>query len=89
MAILQYIEGEANDWSFHGLITLWHDQISSYEGFSKSLMEIFDRKDPKILFKELAQLKQVGSPKAYMLEFENLSIMVFDVSMAMLVLLFI
>ena len=33
-------------------------------------------------------MKQVGTPEAYMLEFENISIMVFDVSMDRLVLLF-
>ena len=38
--------------------------------------------------KELAQLKQVGTPKAYMLEFENISVIVSDVSMDRLVLLF-
>ena len=39
-------------------------------------------------FKELAQLKQVGTPETYMLEFENLSVMVSDVSMSRLVFLF-
>ena len=48
-------------------------------------MERFQRKLP---FKELAQLKQVGTPEAYMLEFENISVMVSDVSMDRLVLLF-
>ena len=66
-----HLEGEANDWWFHGLRTLGHDQISSYEGFSNALMERFDRKDLEIPFKELAQLKQVGTPEAYMSEFEK------------------
>ena len=51
MAILNYLEGEANDWWFHGLRTLGHDHISSYEGYSNALMEIFDRKYPKLPFK--------------------------------------
>ena len=46
-------------------------------------------KDPEPPFKELAQLKQVGTPGAYMLEFQMLSVMVSDVSMDRLVLLFI
>ena len=50
-------------------------------------MERFDRKDPTLHFKVLAQLKQGGTPEAYMLEFEKLSVMVSDVSMARLVLL--
>ena len=87
MAIL-HLEGEASDWWFHGIIILGHDNNLSYEGFSKALMDIFERKDPKLPFKELVQLKQVGTPEAYMLEFENISVMVFDVSMDRLVLLF-
>ena len=67
-----HIEGEASDWCSHGLITLLHDQILSYEGFSNALMDIFERKDSELPFKELAQLKQVGTAKAYILEFENL-----------------
>ena len=51
-------------------------------------MEIFERKDPELPFKELAQLKQVGTLEAYMLEFEKLLVMVSDVSMPRLVLLF-
>ena len=51
-------------------------------------MEIFERKDPELPFKELVQLKQVGTPEAYMLEFKNISVMVSDVSMVRLVLLF-
>ena len=48
-------------------------------------MEIIERKDPELPLKELAQLKQVGTPKAYMLEFKNISVIVSDVSMARLV----
>ena len=87
MAIL-HLEGEASDWWFHGLRTLGHDQILSYEGFSNALMDRFERIDPKLPFKELTQLMQVGTPEAYMLEFENILVMVFDVSMARLVLFF-
>ena len=56
MAIL-HIEGEANRWWFHGIRSLGHDPISSYEYFSKALVEIFNRKYPEHSFKELAQLK--------------------------------
>ena len=34
-------------------------------------MERFERKYPELPFKELAQLKQVGTSKAYMLESEK------------------
>ena len=41
MAIL-HLEGEDSDWWFHGIRTLVHDHILSYEGFSNALMEIFE-----------------------------------------------
>ena len=64
MAIL-HIEGEASDWWFHVLRTLGHYHILSYDGFSNALMEIFERKDLELPFKELVQLKQVGAHEAY------------------------
>ena len=51
-------------------------------------MERFERKDPELHFKELAQMKQAGTHEAYMLEFEKISIMVSDVSMTRMVLVF-
>ena len=87
MAIF-HLEAEASDWWFHGLRKLGHDNILSYDGFSNALMEIFERKDPEIPFKELAQLKQVGTSEAYMLEFENISVIYYNLYMARLVLFF-
>ena len=49
MAIL-HIEGESNDWWFHGINTLGHDQISSYEEFPNALVERFYRKYPELPF---------------------------------------
>ena len=37
--------------------------------WTKKLMERFDRKDPEIHFRELAQLKQIGSAEAFISEF--------------------
>ena len=51
-------------------------------------MDIFKRKDPELPFKELVQLRQVGTLEAYMLEFENISLIFSNVSMVRLVLLF-
>ena len=51
-----HIEGEDSDWWFHGIRTLGHDHILSYEGFSNTLMERFERKYLELPFKELAQL---------------------------------
>ena len=88
MAIL-HLERESNDWWFHGRKTLGHDQISSYEYFSKALVERFNRKYRELPFKELAQLTQTGFPESYMLEFQNLLVMVSDIYMAQLVPLYI
>ena len=51
-------------------------------------MDIFERKDPELPFKELAKLNQARTLEAYMLEFEKISVMVSDVSMDRLVLFF-
>ena len=51
-------------------------------------MERFDRKDPEIHFRELAQLKQTGSVEAFISEFQRVVVMVRDVSESMLTMLF-
>ena len=67
--VILHIEGEASDWWFHGIINLGDDHILSNEGLFNALMDIFERKDPELPFKELVQLKQFGTLEAYMLEF--------------------
>ena len=49
---------------------------------------MFEQKYPELSFRELAQLKQVGTPIEYMLEFQRLSVKVDDVSMERLVFIF-
>jgi hypothetical protein len=52
-----HLEGEAHEWWNHGLVTLAHSRITSYREFTKRLMDRFDRRDPKIHFRDLAQLR--------------------------------
>ena len=52
-------------------------------------MERFDKKNPKLHFRELAQLKQEGSPNAYITEFQKLAVTVSDISKQRFVMLFI
>ena len=52
------------------------------------LMERFDRKDLEIHFRELAQLKQIGSVEAFISEFQRIAVMVTDVSERRLAMLF-
>ena len=69
MAIL-HLEGDSNEWWFHGLKTLGHDQVKKYGEFIYRVLERFEQKYPELSFKELAQLKQVGTPIDYMMEFQ-------------------
>ena len=48
---------EAHEWWYHGLVTLDYNTISSYNDFTQRLMVKFNKIDPKIHFRELAQLK--------------------------------
>lgn len=56
MAVL-HLEGEAHDWCFHGLTTLGHAQIVSYEDFTRRMVEHFNQRDPEASFRELTQLR--------------------------------
>jgi hypothetical protein len=51
-------------------------------------MERFDRKDPEIHFRELAQIKQVETLDAYITEFKRQAVTVIDISEQSLVMLF-
>ena len=52
-----HLDGEAHEWYYHELVTLGHNTITSYPDFTQRLIEWFDRKDPEVHFRELAQLK--------------------------------
>ena len=82
------LEGATHEWWYHGLVTLGHNLITTYEYFTNRLIERFDVKDPEVSFHELAQLKH-GSLDAYVNDFQYLSIMVPIISERRLVVLFI
>lgn len=44
---LLHWEGEAHDWWFHGLTTMGHVEVTTYEDFTKRALELFERKDPE------------------------------------------
>ena len=83
-----HIDGEAIDWWFHGMKTLGHDQVVTYEEFTKKLTKRFDRRDPDISFRDLAHIRQVGTLEAYISEFQNVVVMVTNISESRLILLF-
>ena len=74
-----YLEGVAHEWWHHDTITLGHDQINTYAEFIERLIDRFDGKDPKLSFKDLAQLRQTGSVDQYITEFQKLSVLVTNI----------
>jgi hypothetical protein len=84
-----HLDGEAQEWWYHGLVMLGHATITSYLDFTWKLMKRFDKKDLELHFRELAQLKQEGSPYAYITEFQKLGVTVSNISEQRLVMLFI
>ena len=83
-----HLDGEAHEWWYHGLVTLGHNTIKSYSDFTQRLMELFDKRDQEIHFRELAQLKQTGSADAFISEFQRIVVMVKDISESRLIMLF-
>ena len=77
-----HLDGEAQDWWFHGMVTLGHSTVTTYAEFTKRLMERFDRRDPEQHFVELTRLKQTGSQETYISDFLRVSVMVPDLSAA-------
>jgi hypothetical protein len=84
-----HLDGKAHEWWYHGLVTLGHVGVTSYLDFTQRLIKRFDKKDPELHFRELAQLKQTGSPEAYISEFQRVVVMVSDISEGHLVMLFV
>lgn len=62
------------------MVRLGHDQIDSYAKFIERLIDRFDKKDLKLHFEELAQLKQWGSMETYVIDFQRLLVLVTDIS---------
>ena len=84
-----HLDGEANEWWFHGMKTNGHDKLTIYEEFTKRLTEIFERRDSETPFRELAHMKQIGTPEDSISNFQNLALLVTGISEACLILLFI
>jgi hypothetical protein len=83
-----HLEGEAHEWWHHGRVTLGHSHIISYREFIERLMDRFDRRDLEIHFKDLAQLRQTDTTKAFITEFQRIAVVVTDISKPRLIMLF-
>ena len=75
-----HLEGEAHDWWFHGMTTLGLSGVTTYDDFTKRVLERFDRKDTEEHFVALTKLKQSENPETYISEFLRLSVMLLDFS---------
>jgi hypothetical protein len=82
------LEGEDHEWWYHGLVTLGHTNITSYEDFTERLMDRFGKKYLEIHFREMAQLRHTCTPEAYVTNFQRMAVMVIDISEKRLVMLF-
>ena len=65
--------------------TLGHDQVVTYEEFTRKLTEIFDWRDHDIYFRDLAHIRQVGTLEAYISEFQKVPVMVTNISESRLI----
>ena len=75
-----HLDGLVHEWWHHGMVTLGHDQITSYLDFTEMLIEAFDKKEPELHFKELTQLKQWGLVDSYISEFQWLLVLVTNIA---------
>jgi hypothetical protein len=76
------------------MVVPWVSHFGRCQGYllpriHTKLIERFDRKDPELHFRELAQLKQIGSLEAYISEFERVAVIVSDISEGCLVIFFV
>jgi hypothetical protein len=83
-----HLEGESHEWWHHGLVTLGHNLITSYMEFIDRLMVRFDQSDPKLHFRDLTQLRQIGSTESFIAEFQRKVVEMIDISEHRLVMLF-
>ena len=83
-----HLRGEAHKWWYHGLVTLGHSRITSYREFTDRLMDRFDRRNPEIHFRYLAQLRQTGTTEEFISDFQWVALEVTDISKPRMIMLF-
>jgi len=69
-------------------VTLGHSRITSYREFTDRLMDRYERKDPEIHFRDLAQLRQIGIAESFITKFQQVVMVVTDISEPRLIMLF-
>ena len=89
MLFRSHLEGEAQDWWYHGLTTLGYHHITSYSDFTQKLVEGFDPRDLEAHFAKITKLKQEGDLEDYNAEYFQLSVMVSNLTMSRKVCMFV
>jgi hypothetical protein len=74
------LEDEAHEWWNHGMVMLGHSHINSFREFTKTLMNMVDKMDPKIHFRVLVQLRQTRIVEAFIIEFQCVVMVVTNIS---------
>jgi hypothetical protein len=64
-----HLNGKVHDRWFHGMTTLGHEHVTSYIEFTQRLFDRFDGGDLELNFRELTQIRQIGSVEAFIEEF--------------------
>ena len=54
--------------------------MTTYDEFTRRMIDKFKIRDPKISFRELAHVKKTGTHEAYISEYQKLVVMVIDIS---------
>ncbi len=70
------------------MVTLGHDQVTSYVEFTERFIDCFNGKDLELNFKDLAHLEKIGTVDNYISDFQRLSILVTDISERRRIMLF-
>lgn len=69
-----YLYGITYDWWHNGVTTLGHREIKTFKDFSQRLLDVFEHKNIKEYFKELAMLQHTTTMGAYIKEFQRIAI---------------
>ena len=84
-----HLRGSAHKWWHYGQNSLGLKKITTYNEFTQKLMNRFDQIDPKWYFQELTRLRQSGTVEEFASQFQDLSVMVPNLSQSQLTQLFI
>jgi hypothetical protein len=69
-------------------VGLGHSHITSYREFKERLMDRYERRDPEIHFRDLAQLRQTGTTEAFIMEFQRVFVAATDILEPRMIMLF-